>query len=100
MSVHSQRKLSKNLEISFEAKTYQIKTQTTGYRLRHKQVMICEHTDNNMEILCDGKRLEYKTLAIIPRIKEADCKEINGLIDELVRTGTANDILSLNHCPA
>lgn len=95
LSVHSQRKLSKNLEISFETKTYQIKTQTTGYRLRHKQVMICEHTDNSMEILCDGKSLEYKTLAMAPRIKEADCKEINGLIDELVEIGKTSDILSV-----
>lgn len=84
LSVQSKRKLSKNLEVSFEGKTYQIKTPTTGYRLRFKEVTIHEHMDGNTEILNDGKPLEFKVIAKSSRIKEANFKEINGLIDELI----------------
>lgn len=93
LSVQSQRKLSKNLEISFEGKVYQIKTETIGYRLRHKPVTICEHLDESIEILCEGKPLEYQTLIKTRRIKEADCKEINGIVDELVEANKASELM-------
>lgn len=92
LSIRFQRKLRKNLELSFEGKLYQIHTKTTGYRLRHKEVMICEHLDDSVEILCDGKPLEYKVLTKVQRIKQADCKEINALVDEVVEASNLNDL--------
>lgn len=84
LSIQSQRKLTKNLEFSMGGKIYQIQTKTTGYRLRYKTVNICKHIDDSMEVLCDGMPLEYTVLLSIPRAREADVKEINCVIDELV----------------
>lgn len=85
LSVQLTRKLSKNLEFSLHGCLYQILTQTTGYRLRHKTVTICEHADGRRDVLCDGTLLAYKTLSKKPRILEGDSKDINGIVDELVR---------------
>lgn len=85
LSVQTQRKLSKNLEFSLNGKTHQIVTKSTGYRLRHKALTICEHTDEIMEVLCDGNPLEYKVLSKAPRIQEADTKELNPMMDDLIK---------------
>jgi len=99
LSVQSKRKLTKNLEASFEGKTYQIKTQTTGYRLRFKEVTIHEHIDGSTEILCDGKPLVYQVLAKAPRVREANSKAINGLIDEMVDAEKKKAACSLHVLP-
>ncbi len=84
LSVQSTRKLTKNLEFSFFGKIYQIKTKTTGYRLRHKTIKVCEQSDGTLEILCDNEPLEYVVLGQSEHVKMADCKEINGIIDEII----------------
>lgn len=89
LSVHSQRKLSKNLEFSLLGKIYQIQTKTTGYRLRHKTITICDHVDGTMEVLCDNVPLAYKKLTECPRIQEVDTKELNSIVDLIVKGDTA-----------
>jgi transposase len=84
LSVHTQRKLSKNLEFSLEGITHQILTQTTGYRLRHKTITICEHTDGQKEVLCDGTSLEYQLLSKARGVREADAKGVNIVLDQLL----------------
>jgi hypothetical protein len=92
LSVQNTRKLTKNLEFSFNCSTYQIKTKTTGYRLRNKAVKICEQTDGAVVVLCDNQVLEYEIFMPFKQIKMADCKEINDVVDEVV---AENDSLSL-----
>jgi len=84
LSVQTTRKLSKNLEFSLFGKIYQIKTKTTGYRLRHKAIKVCEQADGVLEVLCDNEPLEYVLLCRSDQVKMADCKEINGTIDEII----------------
>lgn len=50
--------------------------------------------DESIEILCDGKSLDCQTVTKAPRIKEADCKEINSIMDEVVKASKANALLS------
>jgi len=45
-SYQDERKISKNLEISYENMIYQIKTNTKGYRLRHAKVTVCKDLDD------------------------------------------------------
>jgi len=88
LSTQHTRKLTKNLEISFNCTTYQIKTKTTGYRLRNKIVTICEQTDGTVVILCDNVALEYEVFKPLNQIRMADYKEINDVVDEVM---AAND---------
>jgi transposase len=58
-SFHEDRKLSKNLELSYNKMIYQIKTNTKGYRLRHATVTVCEDLDGVVTIVHKGKILDY-----------------------------------------
>ena len=78
------RKLSKNLEISYEGVIYKIQTQTTGYRMRGKSVTMCKHQDGSLEILCDGHPLAYEVYHPPLKQRIADVKEINGAVDEII----------------
>ena len=85
LSIQSKRRLTKNLEFSLNAKIYQIKTKTTGYRLRNAEITICKQTDGHMEVLHNNKPLEYANLATqAERIKQCDSKELNTVMDGLI----------------
>lgn len=58
-SFHEDRKLSKNLELSYNNMIYQIKTNTKGYRLRHATVTVCEDLNGVVTIVHNGKLLDY-----------------------------------------
>lgn len=59
LSYQDGRTLSKNLEISYDNIIYQIKTHTTGYRLRHAKVTVCEDLNGMITILHNGKKLDF-----------------------------------------
>lgn len=82
--MHEERKLSKNLEFHLDRCRYQIITETTGYRLRHKTVTICNHVDGSIEIICDNEPLEYKVISQRTAKKGIDTKEINSIMDAML----------------
>lgn len=84
LSLHTERKLSKNLEFHLDCCRYQIITKTTGYRLRHKAVTICNHCDDSVEVLCENKRLEYKVFSKRRKKGSIDTKEINAIMDVML----------------
>jgi transposase len=84
LSIHSERKLSKNLEFSFNNKTYRIVTSTTGYRLRYKTITVCEHLDGSEEVLCDNKPLNFNVLSSKEVVLVLDTKEINAVVDGII----------------
>lgn len=84
LSIQHERKISKNLEVFFENKIYQIKTETKGYRLRNKRVTVCTNSTGVTSILDGDKALEYTVLVRASSVKEVDTKELNGLLDEIV----------------
>jgi len=53
------RKLTKNLELSYNNVIYQIKTATTGYRLQHVMVIVCTELSGKVTIVRQGKILNY-----------------------------------------
>lgn len=84
LSVHSERKLSKNLEFHLDRCRYQIITETTGYQLRHKTVTICNHFDGSIEVICDKAPLEYKVLSQRAIKNAVDTKEVNSIMDAML----------------
>ncbi len=88
LSIQSDRTLSKNLEFSFKGVTYQIKTKTTGYRLRHAKVRVCEGLEGEMAVQYQGKSLAYsrheKQARVTPIVGS---KQLNQMMDGLLKTG-------------
>ncbi len=85
LSVQTTRKLSKNLQFSHNCTLYQIERPGGGYRFRHAEVTVCEHTDGSIEVLCNKESLKYKTRKSSnnqPLI--VDTKEINTVLDQIV----------------
>lgn len=63
LSLHSTRKLSRNLTLRYQNREYQVLNQGKGYRLRSRPVTVCEGFDGRVSLLCQGKTLDYRVLA-------------------------------------
>lgn len=85
LSVQKKRKLTKNLEFSLDRRIYQIITPTTGYRLRHKTITICDHIDGTQSVICDNQILTFKVLESPSSVKLADTKELNAVVDQVIK---------------
>lgn len=59
LSFQDERKLSKNLEMSYGNKIYQIKTSKSGYGLRHATITVCEDLLGTITLLYKGRVLDY-----------------------------------------
>ena len=57
------RKLTRNLSISFQGRTYQVTGQGRGYRLRGAAVTVCKGYDGAVTVLRDGRELPVELLA-------------------------------------
>jgi transposase len=83
LSRHEERKLSKNLEVSYGNALYKIKRAGGGYSLRHAAVTVCEHMDARVTIHRGNETLLYE--AISKDLREgliADRKEVNAFLDK------------------
>lgn len=82
LSEQHERKVSKNLEFSFNNKTYQIQNEGKGRRLQTAKIKICEMFDNTINIFHKNRKLEYK---IYERNKKrppvVDSKSLNDILD-------------------
>jgi hypothetical protein len=83
-SFQHERKLSKNLETSYDSIIYQVKESETGYRLRHARIRVCEDLTGTITLLYHGRSLNYvchekqKHAAQIVTSKQLE-KKINAL---------------------
>ena len=82
----NERKLSKNLELSYNNIIYQVKTEGQGYALRYARVTVCEALNGEITLIYKGRKLNYtcykkqkKTAEII------GAKELNCRIDSIVK---------------
>lgn len=83
-SEQHQRKISKNLEVSFQNKLYQIKTNTQSYTMRGAGVTVCVDLNNCITLIYKGKTLPYTVREKDKKsTKVASTKEINQLVDTL-----------------
>jgi hypothetical protein len=60
LSFHHERKLSKNLELSFNNTLYQIQSNQPSYAMRRATVKIIETLEGEIRIYYKGKTLSYK----------------------------------------
>ena len=86
LSIQSQRKLSKNLEISFENTIYQIIINGKGRRLQPGLLTVCEMLNGEIHLLTStGERLSYKTFNVRSRSAAIDDKSLNAHINQLIQ---------------
>lgn len=62
LSHQEQRKLSKNLELSYRNVIYQVQWLQTSYRLRQASILVSENVDGVIALWYEGKSLPYTTL--------------------------------------
>lgn len=93
LSIHHQRKLSKNLTCQLHNVEYQIKTKTKGYRLRQSDVTICEAFNGDIAILYQGTTLKFQTFrkGEAP-IMIADEKTIEKIVDQATLKQKSNPL--------
>jgi hypothetical protein len=85
LSIHSRRKLSKNLTLQYNNTLYQIKIKSIGYAMRGATATVCEDFQGNVTLLYKGKTLIYETWKrgdAPPAIK--DSKEINQAVAQAI----------------
>lgn len=91
LSVQLTRKVTKNLEFSYNCDLYQIQRPGGGYHLRNATVTVCEHTDGTIEVLYKNESLQYKVKPqLMKQPTTVDTKEINPFMNQLIaRIGQA-----------
>lgn len=84
-SFHHERKLSKNLECSYQNQIYQVQVKGQGYTLRHARVWVCEDLKGQVSLLYKGKKLDYKTHEKQKHQTEiVDTKNLNYTVNQLI----------------
>ncbi len=84
-SIHTNRKLSKNLTTQYHNTLYQIKIKNIGYAMRGANVTVCEDFNGNVTILYKGRSLNYETFKRgekLPSIE--DDKTINNAVGKAI----------------
>ncbi len=90
------RKISKNLEVSFQNRIYQIKTDTPSYTMRGADVTVCRDLNDGISLLYKGKMLSYTVHEKRKKSTQvASTKEINQLVDTL-----KSDARTRGHIPS
>jgi transposase len=97
-SFQEQRKLTKNLELSYNKMIYQIKTTTKGYRLRHATVTVCEDLNGSISIIHGKKILEDTCHAKAKRNPDiVNSKELNSKMASIRSTSSKPFKPKANH---
>lgn len=97
LSYQEERKLSKNLELSYNNVIYQVKTNTKGYRLRHAKVTICEDLNGLITLMHQGKILEYTRHDRAKKNADiVDAKQLDSKLDS-VKAAAKKYIPPANH---
>ena len=79
------RKLSKNLELSYYNAIYQIKTENSGYRLRHVVVKVCEDLEGKITIIYKGEKLNYTCYKKQRKAEITGAKALNHKVDSIAK---------------
>jgi len=94
LSHQETRRLSKNLEFSYNGTIYQIIRPGSGYSFRYAQVSICEQIDGKTIVYKGEEVLTYETISkSLHKLEIADRKEVNAILDNKILM--AQSLLSL-----
>ncbi len=86
LSIHSRRKMSKNLTLQYRNTLYQIKIKGIGYAMRGAWATICQDFNGNVAILYKGRQLQYSTFKLGEKPSAiADEKTINRHVDQAIQ---------------
>lgn len=86
LSQQDTRKLSKNLEFSYENMIYKVLRPGQGYSFRHAQVIVCKQTNGEIAVLKDNVPLKYEMLGKARYGKLiAESKQVNLIVDSLIK---------------
>lgn len=87
LSNQDTRKLTKNLEFSYNNTIYQIKRPGSGYSFRGAEVTVCEGMDGKITVYKGKEMLNYKTISkSLHKLEIADRKEVNAVLDKKILT--------------
>lgn len=82
LTEQSTRKISKNLEVNYQHKVYQINIKTQGYAMRGAGVKVCDDGINPITLLYKGKPLNYNIHEKVKKCSQiAHTKDVNKIID-------------------
>lgn len=83
-SLQENRKLSKNLEMSYDNRIYQIKTAGPGYRLRHATITVCKDMFGEIALFYKGRRLDYTCYQKQKRLPDiVSAKQLEKKLDQI-----------------
>lgn len=66
LCLHYERKIAKDLTISWQSKTYQIVSTKGHHNVRSKKLLVLQHEDNEIELIYKGLNLEFVELGKQP----------------------------------
>jgi transposase len=83
-SYQYERKLSKNLELSYEHMIYQVEASPASYGLRHAKVKVCENMEGKITLLYKGKPIRYMCQSKAQRIPRImGTKQLNEMVEQV-----------------
>lgn len=86
---HSTRQISKDLEVQYHGRIFQIQCATHGYTMRRAKLTVCESFDGAVTLLYKGRRLNYKVLnQEEKRQRRIDDKQLNRVVDKAIKPST------------
>lgn len=82
LSYQEERIISKNLEVHYENKVYQIQSKTPGYTMRRAKIKV--HNDHgNITLIYKGKSLPYKVFEKHQKVTAiASSKQVNSMVEQ------------------
>ena len=84
LSRHSKRKVSNELEVSYEKTIYQI--QGKRHRLKQKEITVCDLFGQEIVLLYEGKEIAYKLFnESDPSPRLEDEKTLNKRVDQAIK---------------
>ncbi len=82
---HSTRHISKDLEVQYQHRIYQIQCATPGYAMQRSKVTVCETFDGAVTLLYKGRQLVYTVLGKDQqRRQRIDAKQVNQAVDTAI----------------
>jgi transposase len=89
LCVRSERKVTKNLELSYHNVTLRLCDVSQGFKLRKARVSVCERMNGNTVIMHEGKILEHEAINVKRnRLKVANSKNLNTIVDQIIAVPT------------
>ena len=86
LSYQDNRQVSKNLEVRFNNRVYQLEAPGRRRRLSGKQATVCAHYDGRVSILVNGERLNYKVYSHGQQpTRLEDTKTVNQRVDQALK---------------